>query len=188
MEDLALEIRTGLPDALRALVEAYPRDSWQGHAHFGGLVQFWLERHMMFRRLQEILRQDAEKLIDGEAEARNHSARLSRYGSTFVGELIGHHNIEDVHYFPVLSARETSLSRGFEILDRDHHALDGHLDDFVQEANTVLAAIAEPDLRDRVGALHGSIVRLGGLLDRHLTDEEELVVPVILRHGPGGLG
>ena len=26
------------------------------------------------------------------------------------------------------------------------------------------------------------------LIDRHLTDEEDLIVPVILRDGPGGLG
>ena len=143
---------------------------------------------MMFRRLQELLREDAERLLDGDADARNHTARVSRYGSMFVGELHGHHNIEDAHYFPVLSARETSLARGFEILDRDHHALDGHLDTFVREANAVIQALGEPDLRDRVSVFHEGVLRLGGFLDRHLTDEEELVVPVILRHGPGGLG
>ncbi len=188
MDDLSLERRTGLPDALRALVEAFPRESWEEHRNFGGLVQFWLERHMMFRRLQELLRQDAEKLIDDTAEAGTYAGRLSRYGSMFVGELHGHHNIEDVHYFPVLSAREAPLQRGFEILDRDHHALDGHLDAFVERANAVLQGLDAADFRDRVGDFHAGVARLGGLLDRHLVDEEELVVPVILKHGPGGLG
>ena len=188
MDDIALETRAGLPDALRALVEAYPRESWEEHRNFGGLVQFWLERHMMFRRLQELLRQDAEKILDGNADPQNFAGRLSRYGSMFVGELHGHHNIEDVHYFPVLSGREASLARGFEILDLDHHALDGHLNAFVERANGVLKGIAAADFRDRVGAFHEDVSRLGGFLDRHLIDEEELVVPVILKHGPSGLG
>jgi hypothetical protein len=188
MDDLALETRTGLPDALRALVEQYPRATWEGHENFGGLVQFWLERHMMFRRLHVILRQDAEKLLDGAADSATYAGRLSRYGSMFVGDLIGHHNIEDVHYFPVLALAETPLERGFEILDHDHHALDGHLAAFVDQANAVLTDIEGRDLRERVGVLHGHVLRLGGFLDRHLTDEEELVVPVILKHGPEGLG
>ncbi len=188
MDELALETRRGLPDALRELLAKYPREAWEEHRHFGGLVQFWMERHMMFRRLQELLREDAEKLLDGNADPRNHAGRVARCGSMFVGELHGHHNIEDVHYFPVLSAREASLARGFEILDRDHHALDGHLDIFVREANGVIEAVGEPHLRDRVGVFHQGVLRLGGFLDRHLTDEEELVVPVILEHGPGGLG
>jgi hypothetical protein len=106
----------------------------------------------------------------------------------FVGDLIGHHNIEDVHYFPVLARAETPLERGFEILDHDHHALDAHLAAFVDQANAVLTDIEGRDLRERVGVLHGHVLCLGGFLDRHLTDEEELVVPVILKHGPQGLG
>jgi iron-sulfur cluster repair protein YtfE (RIC family) len=188
MDDLSLETRAGLPDALRALVEAYPRESWEAHRHFGGLVQFWLERHMMFRRLHQLLREDVEKLLDGNADPGNFAGRLSRYGSMFVGELLGHHNIEDVHYFPVLSGRESSLARGFEILDRDHHALDAHLGAFVERANMVIAGRDAPDLRDQAGAYHADVVRLGRFLDRHLLDEEDLVVPVILRHGPSGLG
>ena len=188
MTDLALETRDRLPDALRALVEEFPRESWEEHAHFGGLVQFWLERHMMFRKLMDLLRSDTEAMLDGSADPRRYGGRLSRYGSMFVGELHGHHNIEDVHYFPVLSAREASVARGFEILDADHHALDGHLTAFAERANGVLTSLDSPQFRDRVGAFHEDLARLERLLDRHLVDEEELVVPVILRHGPSGLG
>jgi hemerythrin-like domain-containing protein len=187
-DDLALEVRTGLPDALRALLEAYPRNSWEGHANFGGLVQFWLERHMMFRRLQELLRSDAEALMDGNADPQNYAGRLSRYGSMFVGELQGHHAIEDHHYFPVLSGRENRLKRGFEILDRDHHALDRHLNEFVERANGVLQTLDTSGFRDSLGSFHADVSRFGAFLDRHLVDEEELVVPVILKHGPSSLG
>ncbi|NCW70151.1 MAG: hemerythrin domain-containing protein, partial [Marivivens sp.] len=37
------------------------------------------------------------------------------------------------------------------------------------------------------GALHAELEKLTRLMDRHLTDEEELVVPVILKFGADGL-
>jgi hypothetical protein len=49
----------------------------------------------------------------------------------------------------------------------------------------VLAAIRErAPTADAAGSLEAELVRLRGFLDRHLTDEEELVVPVILAN-PG---
>ena len=49
-DDLKLDVRTGLPDALRVLYETYPREVWEGHQNFGGLVAFWLDRHMKIGR------------------------------------------------------------------------------------------------------------------------------------------
>ena len=46
-----LDRRTGLPDALCVLLRDYPRDLWQSHAQFDGLIRFWLDRHALFRTL-----------------------------------------------------------------------------------------------------------------------------------------
>ena len=51
MNNLALADRKKLPDALRVLLEDYPRDGWELDPGFDGLVRFWLDRHLMFRRL-----------------------------------------------------------------------------------------------------------------------------------------
>jgi hemerythrin-like domain-containing protein len=189
-DTLALETRTGLPDALRALLAEYPREAWEADPNFHGLVSFWLERHMMFRRLVELLRDDSEKALDGNADPTRYAGRVSRYGAMLVGELHGHHTIEDVHYFPLLSRREPRIERGFEILDQDHKALDLHLARFTEGANALIEGRETPAaaFRDATGAFRTEVSRLKGLLDRHLTDEEELVVPVILRHGTKGLG
>jgi len=185
---LALDDREGLPEALRVLLAEYPREGWASHPNFRGTVQFWLERHMMFRKLAETLRTDAETAIDGGMDPRDFAARLSRFGGMFVSELHGHHQIEDMHYFPVLQRQDDRVARGFDILDRDHHAIDGHLSGFVEAANRVLGDADRKDrFRDGAGAFHGVVGRFGGLLERHLTDEEELVVPVILRYGPDAL-
>ncbi len=185
---LALEERNALPDALRVLLESYPRDAWEADPNFSGLIRFWLDRHLMFRKLTATMATEAEQALDGELSPDVFAAHLSRYGSMFMGELHGHHMIEDAHYFPHLKALDPRLTRGFEILDRDHHAIDGHLEAFAQDANVALRAVAaRTGHEDATAAFRKGLTRLEGFLDRHLTDEEELVVPVLLRFAPAGL-
>ncbi|MFZ7091530.1 hemerythrin domain-containing protein [Primorskyibacter sp. 2E233] len=182
MDDtLDLKSRKGLPDALRALLEDFPRDEWQQNANFAGLVEFWLDRHMMFRRLCDMLGTDAEAAVDGRLAPDQLNPRIARFGGMLVQQLHGHHQIEDMHYFPVLSRRESALARGFEILDKDHHAMDGLLDSFTRSANGVLQGQTE------AGVFREEILSFENMLLRHLEDEEDLIVPVILKHGPDGL-
>lgn len=184
-ETLALDKRDRLPDALRALVEQIPRDSWRTHPNFDELVSFWLERHMMFRKLMGMLQSDAQAMIDGRMDQHEYANRLGRFGGMFVNELHGHHQIEDHHYFPVLSRAEPDFARGFEILDTDHHAIDATLNRFVDRANSVLQSGSDPILfRNAAGRLSDEMVAVAQLLNRHLEDEEELVAPVLLKHGP----
>ena len=119
MDELRLDLRSGLPQALRVLLAEYPRDGWATDPNFQGLVAFWLDRHMMFRRVLALTQADAEALLNRS------------------------------------------------------------LDRFVKGANAVLRC--GPDR----SAMH---VSLSGFLNRHLIDEEELIVPIILRHGAGSLG
>ncbi|SLN69108.1 hypothetical protein ROJ8625_03599 [Roseivivax jejudonensis] len=178
-DDLTLERRSGLPDALRTLLESYPRPTWETHPEFEGLVRFWLDRHLMFRKLGTLLREDAEATIDGKMPPEAQRARLARYGTMLVNELHGHHQIEDHHYFPALSGLEPTLIRGFTLLDRDHEAMDGLLDRFASGANDVIGGKSE------VGPFREQLLAFDSLLDRHLVDEEDLIVPVILKHGAG---
>lgn len=173
--------REGLPQALQVLLDAFPRDQWAAHANFAGLVAFWLERHQMFRQLCAMMGEDAEAVVDGRMDPQKMMARLSRYGSMLLESLHGHHQIEDMHYFPLLRARETRLDRGFDILDRDHHAMDGLLNRFAEGANGVLRGQTE------AGHFRAELAGFEALLLRHLADEEDLIVPVILKHGPDGL-
>lgn len=186
MDDLALETRTGLPDPLRVLLEAYPRGGWEGDPGFDGLIRFWLERHLMFRQLLELLHGETEALLDARLDPAAYAPRLSRFGSLLLQELHTHHHVEDAHYFPRIRDCEARVASGFDILDRDHHALDGHLNAFAEAANGALRGLGQG--KDAAAPLHTELGRLTRLLDRHLTDEEELVVPVLLRHGTAGFG
>lgn len=185
----ALESRTGLPDALRVLLTDYPRENWTGHRNFDGLVSFWLDRHLMFRRMTTLMTEANQSLLDRRIDPQQFAANLSRIGGQFVQDLHGHHQIEDHHYFPVLTQMELRLAKGFELLDHDHQALDGHIQSFITGANAVLQSLADRDaLQDAAGRFAGDLANITALLDRHLTDEEDLIVPVILLHGPGRLG
>jgi hypothetical protein len=122
-----LDQRAGLPEALRILLDTHPRESWQAHPDFHGLVSFWLERHMMFRQLMEHMGRETEAFLDGNREAQGFAQGVARYGGLFVNQLHGHHQIEDHHYFPLLRQKDARIERGFDLLDADHHALDGIL-------------------------------------------------------------
>jgi len=183
---LALDIRTGLPEALRVLLDEYPREAWE-QVGLSPLIRFWLDRHMMFRKLTERLEDDSRAALEGRADPRTHAAALSRFGGLLVNELHGHHHVEDAHYFPLLSQHDARLGAGFELLDADHHALDGHLQAFVARANAVLQA-EDLTRHDATGRFLEGLEGFAPLLERHLTDEEDLVVPVLLKYGERGIG
>lgn len=179
-----LETRTGLPDSLRVLADQYPRDLWQSHQNFDGLVRFWLERHLMFRKMLKMMRDDIQHGLDHADEPSKINHRLARIGNSFVQNLHGHHHMEDHVYFPKFSSVEPSIARGFELLDADHHALDERLSGFVENANAVFQAEIATEWRNAAGQLETLLGQFDLFLDRHLTDEEELIVPIILKHGP----
>ncbi len=182
MTDLSLETREGLPDALRVLLDAYPRDGWSPDT-LDQLTSFWLQRHMMFRRMLGHMVDDAKKLADGAMDPDIYARHLAQLGSHFVQDLHGHHHIEDEAYFPKLVVMDARLERGFEILDADHKAIDKHLNDFVNSANALISAHAD-DRLEKGAPFLDTLERLQGFLHRHLVDEEDLVVPVILKYGP----
>lgn len=186
MEEHQLGQRGGLPDALRVLLAEFPRQGWQTHENFGEMVQFWLERHLMFPEVLERMQTEARARFDNQSGHDQYAPRLSRLGGFFLQQLHGHHQVEDAHYFPQLIRLDTRLERGFGILDADHHAIDRLLNGFAEAANAVLGANGDAAAHDATGALIDRLAGFQTLLDRHLTDEEELIVPVILKTGFSG--
>jgi iron-sulfur cluster repair protein YtfE (RIC family) len=187
MTDLSLTTRPGLPEALTVLLADYPRDGWTFHNNFDGLVAFWLDRHLNFRTLTARMMAEARAVLDGRLDPERHAASLSRMGNRFLTELHGHHQIEDQHFFPRLTRLERRLEHGFQMLETDHHAIDGLLHRFTTAANAVLTGWQGPTHATATGAFLTDLQGIGTLLDRHLTDEEDLIVPTILHHGPGAV-
>lgn len=181
----AFDIRTeDMPATMRVLLDEYPRDSWDAHPGFKEKTKHWLGAHQMFRKLGELVRSETELYLDRSREPDDFAGRLSYYGNALVANLHGHHNWEDKSYFPELSAADPRFDRGLEILEKDHQELDRVLDRFTETANRSIKLIHldEPQAREEAGRLHGLAGTIEAFLDRHLADEEELAVPIILHH------
>jgi len=180
MTDLAT--RTGLPDALRLLARELPRDTWETHPNCDGLTRFWMKRHLMFRDLMNRLQTGSRAYLENALDERQFTRDTGRLAGFLLNQLHEHHGIEDHHYFPRLAVLEPRLAAGFTLLDADHRALDGHIQAL---ADTTSNLLRRPG-RDTAGVLDSHLSQFTAFLDRHLLDEEDLVVPVILTHG--GIG
>ena len=179
----ALTIRSALPDDVPLLANGAARADWKSHPDYPGLVQFWLDRHDMFPKLTEAILGNTAAFADKAVEETAYSQSLAQHGSLLLNQLQTHHQVEDHHYFPMLIKMEPGLSRGFELLDGDHTALDGALHHFAETANAILGRLrAGEPATDEAKAFAGWLGTFGQLLARHLEDEEDIVIPVLLKH------
>ena len=185
MTDTTLKTRSGLPAEYQLILAEYPRAGWPDHRDFNGLAAFWLDRHLAFRQMFQRLTADAQARIDAKIAPEAYAQRLSRQGSHLLSDLIGHHQIEDDAYFPQLARLEPRIERGFEMLDADHHALHDLIDRFATGANAVLAEGDEARQREKTARFLTDLGDFDRLLARHLDDEEDLVLPVVLKHRVG---
>ena len=179
------DIRTeNMAPDMRILLDQYPRDDWSAHPGFKEKTRHWLAAHQSFRQLAELLRTDAEGYLDKAIAPEEYGRRLSLYGNLLVANLHGHHSWEDRSYFPELSAADPRFDAGLEVLEKDHADLDVVLDAFTRTANRAikLVQLDEAQAHDEVGLLHGTSQTIEAFLQRHLSDEEELAVPIILHH------
>jgi hypothetical protein len=179
------DIRTDeMPTEMQSLLRAYPRDAWDAHPGFREKTRHWLGAHRMFRQLSASVRRDTESYLNGDTDAQDYAGRLSYRGNALVGNLHGHHGWEDHSYFPELSAADPRFDAGLEILEKDYAELDIVLDGFTRTANRAiqLVQLDEAAAREEAGKLHGVAQTIKAFLERHLSDEEELAVPIILHH------
>lgn len=181
---LGLGDRTGLPGSIAYLREAHPQGGWRSHGNYGQLAAFWLGVHAGLRdegaRIQSLLRDLQSDVVGDEAFRRTFVPLLNDH----LSHLDGHHRIEDQLYFPKFRALDERMVAGFDLLERDHALIHHHLERSVEGARRLLKALGHRKARRGVAAdFADRSSTLLDLLDRHLSDEEELIIPAILEHG-----
>lgn len=190
IEALALAHRNGWPEDLRVMLARYPREKWESHANLGDMARFWLSRHAMFRELSATIEQVTEQFRAGKLPPLEFARQFVPRLQFILDQLNVHHQIEDFHYFPIFRAADARLSLGFEVLEGDHHHIHGDMARTAETANALLQALrgdADTLRRCSDGYANASAVLLKGLI-RHLDDEEDLIVPLILDRGEEELG
>ena len=196
MPDLsALDTRIGLPPDLIELLERYPREIWPNHQNLGATARFWLSRHDMFRELGGQLDVGLSRYREGTIDLDGFRQWFAPRLQFFLQQLEHHHQIEDDHYFPVFQRAEPKLARGFDLLDGDHDLIHQDLVAVADGANglmRVLRPAAQPqpsDAERRAANAYGvASERLLTRLTRHLLDEENLIIPLILDRGEASIG
>ena len=152
------------------LFNKLPPDQWFS-ADYAYKTSGWLKVHTNIRKRQRILTQISEGYQSGEYD-----------WSAYVLKLHQHHGVEDEGFFPEFIRMYPQLQAGFEILGRDHVRLDALLDK-LQVQNDTLAR-SEVENKALAEELHDTLVKVTDLLQQHLTDEEDLVIPILgLRQG-----
>lgn len=188
--ELALDRRTALPGDYAFLLVEHPRPSWEGHPNNGQWCQFWLARHKMFREFGDGLIDACDKLVAAQVDPKGFHEWFMPRASFFLGELDTHHKVEEYHYFPLLAQADPRMVKGIALLEGDH----GTIHDLLRGAYDTIVAL-DRAIEEQPGEILGLAPRmrdgLAGLdtgLKRHLDDEEDLVVPLILDRSEAELG
>ena len=103
------------------------------------------------------------------------AAALARYWKGYAGEVLAHHTIEDVIFFPALVERVPVAAELIGRTDKDHD----HLDHLMEEIGGAMAALAAGGDPGRVTSL---LADLAEHMDAHLGFEDEDVLPLFERH------
>lgn len=188
MTDLIPIRTTDMPAEMNALLHDYPRDAWDANPHFAKSTRQWMRAHEKFRVLSDHLHAQTAGFLDHSVDPDDFADHLGRYGTALVQNLHGHHHFEDRTFFPELSAADPRFDAGLEILEKDHEALDQVLENFSRTGSRVIKLV-QLDVRaahEEAGVLETQTSAIRAFLQRHLGDEEDLAVPVILHHALRG--
>lgn len=190
IELLALASRNGWPEDLRVLIARYPREQWEIHTNLGEMARFWLSRHAMFRELSAAIGDITIQFRGGHLPPAEFAQQFVPRLQFMLDQLNVHHQIEDLHYFPIFKAAEARLALGFDVLEGDHHHIHAEMARTAEAANALLQALrAGGDALRHCSENYATVSALlmNGLV-RHLDDEEDLIVPLILDRGEEELG
>jgi iron-sulfur cluster repair protein YtfE (RIC family) len=129
------------------------------------------------------VRQDLRRLaaclaqIAGPGAPPSQARAIGRYTAALLAEIRAHHQNEDEVLWPVIAATAGQAVDLAPLTD-DHRAIEAA----VGRARQALASFrAEPGAP---AELHASVNNLRGMLDDHIADEEEQILPAMRRYLP----
>jgi iron-sulfur cluster repair protein YtfE (RIC family) len=182
-----IDRRIGWPEELCVVLRDYPRDTWP--ATRSAMARFWIDKHNYLRRQSAALQTAGDDYRAGRASPAQFGAWLAPRLQGFLGELHGHHQIEDFHYFPAFRTAEPRLNAGFDVLNSDHELIHEGIMRIVESINELIRTIqpeagSDDDARRRAADRYiEASETLHRRLERHLQDEEDLIIPLMIRQG-----
>jgi iron-sulfur cluster repair protein YtfE (RIC family) len=184
-----IDQRTGWPEELCVVLKDFPRDTWPSTR--SSMARFWIDKH-------NYLRHQSDAMASANQDYRANRTAPAQFGQwiaprlqRFLAELHGHHQIEDFHYFPAFRSAEPRLAAGFEVLANDHELIHEGIVTIVESINKFLSTIQSETAENSDAARHAAdryieaSETLHNRLKRHLADEEDLIIPLMIRQDEG---
>ena len=174
--------REGLSANIRETLLESTRDQWAVHPRYGGKDGFFMNIHRDLLKGSAYRSNGLERMLDAPDSDLTESSAISEitdFGRRLIGFAHHHHDIEDHGYFPQFTVLCPQLDRAMKLLDGDHRVLEEALHDTegaLQELKNLSAT------RDRLANLHNGSKALESILNRHIRDEEEIIIPIFLKH------
>lgn len=161
------------------LYQKLPAEHWRDPKYSHKTASL-LRAHNGIRRRQQVLKQLSYEYQISALNWSNYRLQVMPRIEENVFKLHQHHSIEDVRYFPSFVQDYPQLKAGFEILERDHERLALLLD----EMQTLNHRLINSETEDKILAqeLHQTLSAASDLLTQHLSDEEDLVIPILGLH------
>ena len=186
-----IDQRTGWPEELCVVLKEHPRETWPETR--SPMARFWIDKHNYIRRQSDALQSANEEYRNDRLEAAQFGAWAAPRLQGFLAELHGHHQVEDFHYFPAFRSAEPRLAAGFDVLARDHELIHEGIVNIVESVNAFFRTIdpeagAGDKAAQRAAAERyiAASRQLHERLERHLTDEEDLIIPLMIRQDDRG--
>ncbi|MGD8340738.1 MAG: hemerythrin domain-containing protein [Gammaproteobacteria bacterium] len=187
--DSDIDQRTGWPDELCVVLNDYPRETWPSTR--SSMARFWIDKHNYLRRQADALQSANDEFRAARIKAPEFGGWLAPRLQGFLAELHGHHQIEDYHYFPAFRSAEPRLSAGFDVLAKDHELVHQGIVSIVESINGFFSTINPDADSDEDAQRHAAdryieaSEQLHRRLERHLADEEDLIIPLMIRQDEG---
>jgi hypothetical protein len=174
-----LRHRTQLPGEWLYLARKFPRERWPELSP-NTTAAHWLGMHDGFRFVQRHLSDLGTAWREQKIEFALFRDRFASALGQYLHGMQVHHRVESTAYFPQFQAIEPRLSRGFDLMEADHHEIDRLLFELAAAGRALRAVNPHRDgargtAENVISIVDGSSMPIA----RHLLDEEDLVIPLL---------
>ena len=180
--------RKGISQALRNTLFDIPRQQWAQTPGFHEEPEFWLHIHRGLLQASATLPEQCKALLNSpDIDPEGEEFRgIFKFSLQLVHHAHQHHHIEDSHFFPLFAQRYPELIQPLSLLDGDHRVLSDVLEDMEKAAHLMKVAVVDSSksvdaLKKLTENMLVSATSLDSLFLRHISDEEEICIPIMLK-------
>ena len=160
----------------------YPRTTWQDATSPHPTVRFLLARHRGFRNRLADISENTRDVLGSKLSPPAFCVSLAQELHYFIPQLEGHHLAESQRLYPSLIQFHPAAQARFETLESDHKAIDTLLAQIARVPEDLMNDAPTQDIFfTKAKAFATLLSDFESSLLRHLEDEEDLVVPILLK-------